>query len=37
MWRRWDAETAMWTELGSAGELIVARGLGDIKGRIPLI
>ena len=36
MWRRWDESAGGWgTPLG-AGELLVARGLGDIRARLPL-
>ena len=36
MWRRWDESAGRWgTPLG-AGELLVARGLGDIRARLPL-
>jgi beta-glucosidase len=34
--RRWDAAAHSWTALGGGGELLVARGLGDLRGRIPL-
>ena len=35
MWRRWDGGAdGSWATLPAAGELIVARGLGDIRGRI---
>jgi beta-glucosidase len=34
--RRWDAAAGSWTALGGGGELLVARGLGDLRGRIPL-
>jgi beta-glucosidase len=35
MWRTWDVGTSSWREL-SGGELVVARGLGDVRQRIPL-
>jgi beta-glucosidase len=35
MWRRWDAETAGWADL-TGGELLVARGLGDVRLRLPV-
>jgi beta-glucosidase len=35
MWRRWDAEAAGWARL-DGGELLVARGLGDVRLRLPL-
>jgi beta-glucosidase len=36
MWRRWNTATNGWDTLGSGGELLVARGLGDIRARLPL-
>jgi beta-glucosidase len=36
LWRRWDSDTGRWTTLGDGGELLVARGLGDIRHRLPL-
>ena len=36
MWRRWDTADRRWKNLPDAGELLVARGLGDIRLRIPL-
>ena len=36
LWRRWDAETGTWTHLPRTGRLLVARGLGDIRGTITL-
>ena len=35
MWRTWDVGASSWREL-SGGELVVARGLGDVRQRIPL-
>jgi beta-glucosidase len=35
MWRRWDAVAAGWARL-DGGELLVARGLGDVRLRLPL-
>lgn len=35
LWRRWDAEAGTWRQL-TGGELLLARGLGDIRARIPL-
>jgi beta-glucosidase len=32
LWRRWDA--GGWTRLSSVGQLLVARGLGDVKASI---
>ena len=34
MWRRWDEATASWARL-DGGELLVARGLGDVRARVP--
>jgi beta-glucosidase len=34
LWRRWDTAENRWTELSGAGELLVARGLGDVRGRL---
>jgi len=34
LWRRWDAEPNAWSQLSGTGELIVARGLGDIRGSV---
>ena len=36
MWRRWDLASHDWAPLGSGGELVIARGLGDIRGRVPV-
>jgi beta-glucosidase len=36
LWRRWDTANNQWTELTGGGELLVARGLGDIRGTIKL-
>ena len=36
LWRRWDAETGQWSTLTGGGELLVARGLGDIRHRLAL-
>jgi beta-glucosidase len=33
MWRTWDTETHGWAPLGG-GELVVARGLGDVRARL---
>jgi len=35
LWRRWDTAAEGWTWL-AGGELLVARGLGDIRHRVPL-
>jgi beta-glucosidase len=34
LWRRWDTGAGVWTTLPDAGQLIVARGLGDRRGAI---
>ena len=34
MWRTWDTATASWQTL-AGGELLVARGLGDVRDRLP--
>jgi beta-glucosidase len=36
MWRRWDAAAGAWGSVGEGGELLVARGLGDIRATLPL-
>jgi beta-glucosidase len=36
LWRRWDSKAGGWARLADAGELLVARGLGDIRHRLPL-
>lgn len=36
MWRRWDAAAHAWARLAAGGELLVARGLGDIRARVSL-
>ena len=35
MWRTWDTATASWQTL-DGGELLVARGLGDVRHRLPV-
>jgi beta-glucosidase len=35
MWRRWDTATSSWQRL-EGGELVVARGLGDVRARTAL-
>ncbi|WP_226346657.1 glycoside hydrolase family 3 protein [Agilicoccus flavus] len=35
MWRRWDVRAGAWTTLGG-GTLLVARGLGDVRARLPM-
>jgi beta-glucosidase len=34
LWRRWDGDG--WATLPNAGELLIPRGLGDIRARLPL-
>jgi beta-glucosidase len=36
LWRRWDADAGTWSTLSGSGELLVARGLGDIRARLSL-
>ena len=36
MWRRWDTTTNTWAPLASGGELLLARGLGDIRATLGL-
>ncbi|BCJ48605.1 glycosyl hydrolase [Actinoplanes sp. NBRC 14428] len=36
MWRRWDAATGAWGSVAAGGELLVARGLGDVRAVLPL-
>jgi beta-glucosidase len=36
MWRRWDTATGGWQRLAPGGELLVARGLGDVRGQLPV-
>jgi beta-glucosidase len=36
LWRRWDTAAGAWSTLSAGGELLVARGLGDIRFRLPL-
>lgn len=36
LWRRWDAAADTWGSPHTGGELLVARGLGDIRARLPL-
>jgi beta-glucosidase len=36
LWRRWDTEAGAWSRLGGGGHLLVARGLGDVRFRVPL-
>jgi beta-glucosidase len=34
MWRTWDAVAGRWSRLDGAGELLIARGLGDVRLRL---
>lgn len=36
LWRRWDTAAGEWGAPLTGGELLVARGLGDIRTRLPL-
>ena len=36
LWRRWDEQAGRWAALPEGGELLVARGLGDIRHRLAL-
>ncbi|OYO03738.1 family 3 glycosyl hydrolase [Enemella evansiae] len=36
LWRSWDEQANRWAELAPGGELLVARGLGDVRGRVRL-
>ena len=36
MWRRWNPTTHTWSQLSGAGQLLIARGLGDIRATINL-
>jgi beta-glucosidase len=36
MWRRWDTAAGRWDTVGAGGELLIARGLGDIRATVPL-
>jgi beta-glucosidase len=36
MWRRWDAPSGNWAALRPGGQLLVARGLGDIRATLEL-
>ena len=37
LWRRWDEATNGWRRLSGRGELLIARGLGDIRDSIDLL
>ena len=34
LWRRWNSERRVWEGLPAGGTLLLARGLGDIRGTI---
>ena len=36
LWRKWDTSAGRWGSVGAGGELLIARGLGDIRATIPL-
>jgi len=36
MWRRWDTDSSTWMQLSGGGELLIARGLGDIRTSVEL-
>jgi beta-glucosidase len=36
MWRTWNPDTSSWDRLAPGGELLIARGLGDIRTTLPL-
>lgn len=36
LWRRWDTAAGTWARLGGGGRLLVARGLGDVRGSLDL-
>jgi beta-glucosidase len=36
MWRRWDTAAATWRQLPHEGQLLLARGLGDIRHTLEL-
>jgi beta-glucosidase len=36
LWRRWDTGTSSWQPISDTGQLLVARGLGDVRGQIDL-
>lgn len=35
MWRRWNSSAGRWDRLDGQGELLIARGLGDVRLRFP--
>jgi beta-glucosidase len=36
MWRRWNTATHTWNRLSGAGQLLIARGLGDIRATLTI-
>jgi beta-glucosidase len=36
MWRRWNTQTSTWDTLTSGGQLLIARGLGDVRATLNL-
>ena len=36
LWRWWDTGADRWEALSGSGELLVARGLGDVRGTLKL-
>jgi beta-glucosidase len=36
MWRRWNTAAASWDKIEAGGQLVVARGLGDIRATVEL-
>jgi beta-glucosidase len=36
MWRSWNTSTNAWDRLSPGGELLIARGLGDIRATLPI-
>ena len=36
LWRKWNTATNSWDKLAGGGELLIARGLGDVRATVPL-
>jgi beta-glucosidase len=36
LWRKWDTAAGRWGSVGAGGDLLIARGLGDIRATVPL-
>jgi beta-glucosidase len=36
MWRRWNTEASTWQTLSGRGQLIIARGLGDVRATLTM-